>query len=100
MDWATPFPKVRPPTIKPAFRSRMPEEKSSEALSEPALQPFSDWSRLSVWLLTESQLDDNDAPISLLWSDLSAIDPKSPVTREEAADLLCAVLEHTGILPA
>lgn len=73
---------------------------TSEALSEPALQPFSDWSRLSVWLLTESQLDDNDAPISLLWSDLSAIDPKSPVTREEAADLLCAVLEHTGILPA
>ena len=73
---------------------------TSEALSEPALQSFSDWSRLSVWLLTESQLDDNDAPISLLWSDLSAIDPTSPVTREEAADLLCAVLEHTGILPA
>ena len=38
--------------------------------------------------------------VSLRWDDVTRIDPTAPISREEAADLLCAVLERTGILPA
>ncbi|MBM6869072.1 S41 family peptidase [Pseudoflavonifractor phocaeensis] len=73
---------------------------TQEDLDSDRLSRFAPWSRLSVWLLSSSQLDELDQPVSLLWDDVTRIDPTAPISREEAADLLCAVLERTGILPA
>lgn len=73
---------------------------TEEDLAAGSLQPFSQWARLQVWLLSESLQTEDGVPVSLLWDDLAAIDPQAPVTREESAFLLCAVLNVTGILPA
>lgn len=73
---------------------------TQEDLDSDRLSRFASWSRLSVWLLSSSQLDELDQPVSLLWDTVDNIDPGANVSREEAAALLCAVLERTGILPA
>lgn len=64
-----------------------------------ALQPYPQWARESVWLLDGSQQNPLGMGVSLLWEELTAIDPTAPTTRAEAAAGLYNLLAHTGILP-
>ena len=66
--------------------------------ASPALAAYSDWARASVDMLTDMITDINGTPISLLYDDISAIDPQAPILREQAAATLCNVLVNTGFL--
>lgn len=73
--------------------------RPEHALEDAAFSSYSDWSRAELWLLTQSQTDVFGNTISLLWDDLSAIDPAAATTREEAACLVYQILSYVGILP-
>lgn len=59
---------------------------------------FSPWARNGVLLLSQLGRDEDGKPVSLLHKDLSDIDPKAPILREEAAALLYNLLTGVGIL--
>ena len=61
------------------------------ALSAKALEPFAPWARVEASVLTG--YDGN-----MLYAELSAITPKAPVTREQAAATLCRVLKTLNLL--
>ena len=66
--------------------------------SEDVDGAFSPWARNAVLLLSCLGRDENGKPVSLLHKDLSDIDPKAPILREEAAALLYNLLTGVGIL--
>ena len=59
---------------------------------------FDEWARNAVLLLSQLGRDEAGGPVSLLHKDLSDIDPKAPILREEAAALLYNLLTGVGIL--
>lgn len=61
---------------------------------------WAEWSRNSVWLLDGSQTNLLGSGVSLLWTDVTKLDPAAVTTREEAAALLHSILVYTGILAA
>ncbi len=69
------------------------------AADHPALSAYPKWAREHVWLLDGSQTNPLGMGISLLWEELTAIDPTATTTRAEAAAGLYNLLAYTGILP-
>ncbi len=68
------------------------------AKADDALLRFDDWSESSVWLLGMSQKNAFGNTVNLLFSPVSAIEPKENALREEAAALTYSILTYAGIL--
>ena len=75
-------------------------EAPADVLEDPALAGYAGWARPAVWLLSQSQRGLLGNPINLLWAPPEDIDPDAPASREEAAFLLCSLLNYIGILPS
>lgn len=61
------------------------------------LSDYETWAKPSVWLLS-CALDDYNSPTNLLWDEPDAIDPNTPATRAETAQLLYSLLYYLSIL--
>lgn len=59
---------------------------------------FSSWAVRGIDALTNAFTDENGDAVSLYGADLAGIEPKEPVTREQAAGALCCVLRAAGAL--
>jgi C-terminal peptidase prc len=59
---------------------------------------YSDWAKKSVWLLSESQ-EDEEGTVNLLFAAPFQINPKQNASREEAATILYNILSLINILP-
>ena len=62
---------------------------TEEELSQPEVAKFASWARPAAAAAEQ---------LGFLLTDLEEIDPEAPVTREEAAAMLYAFLDYTGIL--
>ncbi len=68
------------------------------------LQPLAQYKDFSPWaircadLLTGSVTDENGAAVTMYCTDLSGVEPKEPVLREQAAAALYNALRTTGVL--
>ena len=68
------------------------------------LQPLAQYKDFSPWaircadLLTGSVTDENGAAVTMYCTDLSGVEPKAPILREQAAAALCNALRTTGVL--
>lgn len=66
--------------------------------SDPALAAYSSWAKSGVDMMTGMISDGEGNSISLLYDDVSAIDPQAPILREQAAATLCNLLVHMDFL--
>ena len=76
------------------------QEAPVDGLETPALADYAGWARPAVWLLSQSQRGLLGNTINLLWAPPEDIGPDAPASREEAAFLLCSLLNYIGILPS
>ena len=71
----------------------------ADTLAEDAgLAPFAAWSRSCVKTLSSCLLTDDGKDASMLFDELSALSPRAPITRAEAAVTMYNVLTMLGIL--
>ena len=66
--------------------------------ADPELAPFQSWARGHVKTLSSSLCTDDGQPVSMLFNELSALSPRTPITRGEAAATMYNVLTTLGIL--
>lgn len=76
------------------FADTTPEDE----LGTDALLPFAPWARLSALTLTECVSREGIPYGSMLYTDLSLIDPRAGVTRAQAAALLCNILKTLHVI--
>ncbi len=66
--------------------------------ADPALAAYAAWARSGMDMMTNMLASSQGEPVSLLYDDISAIDPQAPILREQAAASLCNLLVHMGFL--
>ena len=66
--------------------------------ADPELAAFHNWARSCVKTLSSSLLTGNGQPASMLFDELSALSPNTPITRGEAAVTMYNILTMLGVL--
>ena len=66
--------------------------------ADASLAPFRSWARGHVKTLSSCLLTEKGEPASMLFGELSALSPRTPITRGEAAATMYNVLTKLGVL--
>lgn len=79
-------------------RFAMQEESSEETAFSSSYGAFASWARTSASVLDTLSAVNADDDGARLWSELSQIDPRTQVTREQAAATICHLLKTLNII--